>query len=174
MWVLEGHAIIVNMLKVLVHQISLDQFIQKWKSEVDNSAKYLCYRICKHDFSLESYLLKLPIRLRIPLSRFRCRNNRLPIETGYYENVERNLRFCYQCDMQALGHVLFICTFYIQVRNKYLNRCNQSKPVSVFRLFALFNNCNDDDLAKLAEYVRVLMSSLYCLWLKAMIFLSVV
>ena len=38
--------------------------------------------------------------------------------------------------------------------------CNQSKPVSVFRLFALFNNCNDDDLAKLAEYVKVLMSSL--------------
>ena len=39
-------------------------------------------------------------------------------------------------------------------------QCNQSKPVSAFRLFALFNKCNDDDLAKSAEYVRVLMSSL--------------
>ena len=59
--------------------------------------------------------------------------------------------------MQALGdefHALFICPFYNQVRNKYLKQCNQSKPVSVFTLFALFNNCNDDDLAKLAEYVR--------------------
>ena len=90
-WVLEGHEITVNMLKVLVHQISLNQFIQKWRSEVDNSSKCLCYRIYKQDFSLESYLLKLPPRLRIPLSRFRCRNNRLPIETGSYENVERNL-----------------------------------------------------------------------------------
>ena len=65
--------------------------------------------------------------------------------------------------MQALGdefHVLFICPFYSQVRNKYLKKCSQSKPVSVFRLFALFNNCNDDDLAKLAEYVRVVISSL--------------
>ena len=114
-------------------------------------------------FSLESYLLKLPPRLRIPLSRFRCRNNRLLIETGSYENVERNLRFCDKCDMQALGdefHALFICPFYSQVRNKYLKQCNQRKPVSVFRSFSLFNNCNDDDLAKLAEYVRVLMSSL--------------
>ena len=57
-------------------------------------------------------------------------------------------------------HVLFICPFYCQVRNKYQKECTKSKPVSVFRLFALFNNCNDDDLAKLAEYVRVLMSSL--------------
>ena len=56
--------------------------------------------------------------------------------------------------------LVFICPFYSQVRNKYLKQCNQSTSVSVFRLFALFNNCNDDDLAKLAEYVRVLMSSL--------------
>ena len=65
--------------------------------------------------------------------------------------------------MQALGdefYVLFICPFYGLVRNKYLKQCNQSKPVSVFRLFTLFNNCNDDDLAKLTEYVRVLMSRL--------------
>ena len=65
--------------------------------------------------------------------------------------------------MQALGdesHALFISPRYSQVRNKYLKQCNQSKPVSVFRLFVLFNNCNDDNLAQLAEYVRVLMSSL--------------
>ena len=162
MWVLEGHGITVNMLKALVHQISLDQFIRKWRSEVNNSNKCLCYRIYKQDFSLESYLLKLPPRLWIPLSRFRCRNNRLPIETGSYEN-ERNLQFCYKCDMQALSdefHALCICPFYSHVWNKYLKQCNQSKPVSVFRLFALFNDCNDDDLAELAEYIRVLTSSL--------------
>ena len=65
--------------------------------------------------------------------------------------------------MQALGdefHALFISPFYSQLRNKYLKQCNQSKPRSVFRLFSLFNNCNDDDLAKLAEYARVSMSSL--------------
>ena len=118
MWVLEGHGTTINMLKALVHQISLNQFIQKWRSEVNNSSKCLCYRIYKQDFSLESYLLKLPPMLRIPVSRFRCRNNRLPIETGSYENIERNLRFCDKCDMQALGdefHVLFICPFYSQV-----------------------------------------------------------
>ena len=105
-WVLEGHGISVNILKALVHQISLDQFIQKWRLEVDNSSKCLWYRICKQDFRLESYLLKLPPRLRIPLSRFRCRNNILPIESGSYEYVERNLRFCDKCDMQALGDEL--------------------------------------------------------------------
>ena len=71
-WVLEGHGIAVNMLKALVHQISLDQFIQKWRSEVDNSSRCLCYRLYKQDFSLESYLLKLPPRLRIPLLNESC------------------------------------------------------------------------------------------------------
>ena len=33
-WVLEGRGISVNMLKALVHQISLDQFIQKWRLEL--------------------------------------------------------------------------------------------------------------------------------------------
>ena len=44
-WVLEGHGRTINMLKTLVHQVSLDQFIQKWRSEVANSSKCLCYRI---------------------------------------------------------------------------------------------------------------------------------
>ena len=57
-------------------------------------------------------------------------------------------------------HALFICPFYSQVRNKYLKQCNQNKPVLVFRLFVLSDNCNNDDLSKLAEHVRVLMSSL--------------
>ena len=82
---------------------------------LNNSSKCLCYRIYKQDFSLESYLLKLPPRLRIPLSRFRCRNNRLPIETGSYENVERYLRFCDKCDMQALADEFHAFSVYLSI-----------------------------------------------------------
>ena len=47
------------------------------------------------------------------------------------------------------------------LQQEYPKSIRVSSPrVSVFRLFALFNNCNDDHLAKLAEYVRLLMSSL--------------
>ena len=44
-WVLEGRGTIVTMLKVLVHQVSLDQFIQKWRSQDNSASKCLCYRI---------------------------------------------------------------------------------------------------------------------------------
>ena len=42
--------------KGLSDQVSFDQFIQKWRSEVANSSKCLRYRIYKQDFGLERYL----------------------------------------------------------------------------------------------------------------------
>ena len=92
----------VNMLKRLVQQLSIDQFMQNWSSEINNSNKCLCYRVYKQEFGLEKYLLILPLALRIPYTRLRCRNNRLQIEIGSYENSDRELRLCNKCDIQTL------------------------------------------------------------------------
>ena len=39
-------------------------------------------RRCKNTFGFEKYLIKLPLNNRILMTKFRCRNHRLPIEAG--------------------------------------------------------------------------------------------
>ena len=46
----------------------------------------------------ETYLVKLPDNLRIPFTKFCCRNHKLPIEYGIYARVDRNNRLCIHCD----------------------------------------------------------------------------
>ena len=43
-------------LKNYVKQNLNDQFLQGWKSDVENSSKSLCYRIYKTNFGYEKYL----------------------------------------------------------------------------------------------------------------------
>ena len=43
----------------------------------------------------------------------RTSSHNLPIETGRYQNLNRNERFCSMCDLNEIGselHVLFICS----------------------------------------------------------------
>jgi hypothetical protein len=65
-----------------VNQILKDQYIQKWHSEINESSKGLCYRIYKTIFSMESYLVNMPKKLRTSMIKFRTTNHHFPIETG--------------------------------------------------------------------------------------------
>jgi hypothetical protein len=150
----------VNKLKRLVRQLSIDQFIQKWSSEINNSNKCLCYRIYKQDFGLDKYLVTLPLALRIPYTRFRCRNNRLQVEIGSYENIDRELRLCNMCDMQTLGdefHALIICPSFSLLPNRYLGLPTPTHPISIFKLYTLFNRYDNEQLFNLAKYIREIM-----------------
>ena len=64
-----------------------DHFIQKWHESIPESRKYINYRIFKNHFKLEKYLVDLPDKLCKILTKFRCRNHRLPIERGCHENI---------------------------------------------------------------------------------------
>ena len=57
---------------------------------------------------MKTYLVKLPVSLRISLTKFRFSNHKLPIERGIYENLECSERKCNVC--HVLGdelHFLF-------------------------------------------------------------------
>ena len=48
------------------------------------------YRIYKDIFSFEDHLIQLPDdNLRVVLTKFRCRNNKMPVEIGVRNNVQR-------------------------------------------------------------------------------------
>ena len=70
---------------------------------------------------METYLLKLPVSLRIPLTKFRVSNHKLPIGRGRYENLGRSERKCNVC--HVLGdefHFLFQCSIFNDERNLLL------------------------------------------------------
>ena len=99
------------------------QFVQKWNSDVQVSPKCINYRIFKTEFKIEPYITELQPRSYITLSRFRTTNNRLPIERGRWENVDRLQRFCNLCTGNMLGdefHYLLECTYFTEERKKYL------------------------------------------------------
>ena len=74
----------------------------------------------KQEFGIEKYLLDLPFRLRIHVTKFRCRNSKLAIEIGSYNGIVRHERYC---EMRVLGdkfHALFICPAFAQLRKNIL------------------------------------------------------
>ena len=57
--------------------------------------------------------------LRIPFIKIRTCNHRLPIETGRWSNIDRNLRMCTMCDRKSIGdeyHYIMECTYFSNER----------------------------------------------------------
>ena len=80
----------------------------------------------KSDISLEFYITLPPMKLRTVFSRFRCRNHKLPVETGIYKNIPRSERVCVKyvkCTQSEIGdefHYIFNCSFLlIRVAHTY-------------------------------------------------------
>jgi hypothetical protein len=98
-------------LNFTVKQNLTDEFIQNWFNQIENSSSGEFYGIFKIEFNLEMYLLKLLPHERIMISKFRCCNYKLPIETGICSNTPREERICHLCNV-GLGtefHFLFEC-----------------------------------------------------------------
>jgi hypothetical protein len=70
----------IEWLKNMVHEKCKDQYVQSWYSAVREGSKCINYRILKLSHVFEPYLLTLPQKYRTVLTKFRCRNNKLPIE----------------------------------------------------------------------------------------------
>ena len=71
---------------------------------------------------LEKYLIEFSVKSYITLAKFRTTNNRLPIEKGRWDNIERNQRFCPLCNCYLIGdefHYLFQCEFFKDSRQTY-------------------------------------------------------
>ena len=75
--------------------------------------KCINYRIFKTNFVLGKYLIELSVK-SYTLAKFRTTNNRLPIEKGRWDNIERSQRFCPLCNCNLIGdefHLLFQSEF---------------------------------------------------------------
>ena len=86
-----------------VEQRLQDQFKQFCLSEINTSAKTLCYRIYNTEVKFKNYFNILPSYYMHTLCKFRCGSHRLPIETGRWRGVSRNDRLCHLCNLEDIG-----------------------------------------------------------------------
>ncbi len=144
----------VQYLGEIVKRRLQDQFIQKWHSDVWNSAKSTTYRALKQEWGQEKYLISLPSNLRIPICRLKCSNHKLPIEVGRYTNIPREERLCTICHQNTLGdeyHLVLECPFFVDLRRKFIPSFFYTRP-SMFKLGMLFNS-NARTMKKLSLFI---------------------
>ena len=111
-WVQQAENIDVNQFKAAFKERMFNQYVQVWKTTISESRKCLLYKELKVNFKLESYLYKVPFCLSRYLLKFRTCNHRLAIETGRYVNIERNERYCNNCNLNTIGdefHLFYEC-----------------------------------------------------------------
>ena len=137
----------------------MDQYIQKWLSEIDNTDKhiYTNYRMYKDTFACEAYLTVLPINQAVSLIRFRTLNNRLPVQVERFCNISRFQRVCTKCDMNDVGdeyHVLFVCPCFSQHRSQYIPGFYWKKP-SALKFSALFSTGKKKILSNLVKFIGI-------------------
>ena len=70
-----------------------------WLNQIENSSRGEFYGIFKNEFNLEKYLLKLIPHERNMITKFRCSNSKLPIETGRWSMTPREERICHLCNV---------------------------------------------------------------------------
>jgi hypothetical protein len=84
-------------LKLTGKQKLTDQFIQKWYNLIATSSRGNCNGQFKMEFKLENYLLKLSPNERALITKLRCCNLKIPVETGRWVNIPREERICHLC-----------------------------------------------------------------------------
>ena len=69
--------------------------MQEWNSSRANSSKLKLYNQVKTELGFELYLTHINVKkLRAAMSRFRCSNYILKIETGRYDGTNEENRYC--------------------------------------------------------------------------------
>ena len=63
-----------------------DMYQQEWHSQVLAKSSCTLYRTFKTNFEMEKYLSLLECGDRINISRFRCRNTKIPVVSMGYSN----------------------------------------------------------------------------------------
>ena len=136
--------------KAVVKLKLTDQYHQQWGSNICNSNGCAIYRIIKHYFKMEKYLLVLPPNLSRPLCTFFTCNHLLPIQQGRYSGIDRQERFCTLGDCNDIWgefHYLFKCTFFQKARLKFISRYYFVRP-NTLKMDQLFNLTSHAKLIK--------------------------
>ena len=156
-WIYQGALNVnFNWFKEKTKRCLKDQYLQSWYSHVDTDDICFSYRMFKNSFGQEPYISLLPYDCVIALIKFRTTNNALPVNKLRFNRIVRNERLCTKCDLQEVGdefHYLFVCPYFLNVRNNCLtSRYFRIRP-NVYKFNLLFSTKNKKQLIKLKHFV---------------------
>jgi hypothetical protein len=152
----------LNQFKMTIRQRLKDQFLQSWRSELQENRVCVNYCLFKENFCLENYLIKLSHSLRQSFLKFRVSNHRLPIQTGRINDIPSCERLCTLCHLNEIGdefHYLFICQNenICNSRKRHLSKYFQHH-CNVLKFKSLMNIENNAKLIHLAKFVADILT----------------
>ena len=108
--------------KTVFEETMFANLVDNWKSDINRvnakrgngRNKLRMYRLLKQDFGTEKYLSILNRSYRSAMSKFRSGTAPIRIETGRYEGVPADERFCPFCPdlVESETHVILSCNIY--------------------------------------------------------------
>ena len=116
----------------------------------------------KKVYGIEEYLVKLNKNNHICLSKFRTGNNKLPVITSRYNQIDRKEEHCCtKCNDGLIGdeyHVLLQCQSQdiVQLRNKYIPEYYRLQP-NHFKFVMLMQSRNVGLLTNLVQFINALL-----------------
>ena len=135
-----------------INQKLRDSFLSEWYQKVDTD---LNYRLFKHRFEFEQYLLMIPEQYRWYFISFRTRNHRLPVETGRWQNIELQERKCNLCS-NAVGdefHYMLMCDKLKEQRQNFLKACFYKRP-NTLKYDSLMTSKNTKILTSVSKFIK--------------------
>ena len=133
-----------------------DTYIQMWSQQSKDSSKACNYHLYKPNFGFESYIDNLPLCYRIPLTKFRTANHKLPIEKGRYTNLQIEQRNCCLCNLDNIGdeyHFLFECPALSDLRKKYISKYYITNP-NFYKYSQLLSVKGGKKLLNLSKFIK--------------------
>jgi hypothetical protein len=143
--------------KLAIKQQLCDQFIQKWFSDLDNSAREFYKVVRKKILNLNSTLLDYQKQDRVYITKLRTSNLKLSIESGRWNNIAKELRLCSYCN-KKIGdeyHILFTCSNdrIVQLRQKHIPNYYWNPPV-IYKMEGLFRLWNNQLMTNISRFIK--------------------
>ena len=132
--------------------------MQKWLDEVNTNRSFLNYRLFKQNLIFEPYLIKLPFYYRLSFSKFRCKQNKLPINKHRFDknDVDTTCQLCNLGDIGDEFHYLLICNYFNRERKLYIDDYYY-RPPNTIKMFELFNLTHVATLINLCKFLKLIM-----------------
>lgn len=149
----------VDSLKSIVGKKLKDNFVAKWRAELNRMSSCDVYVNFKPEFKLEDYLIYLQPILRRVICALRTNNTRLPKVVGRFTNTPRELRYCTLCPNENLFgdeyHILLECKnpLIVTLRNKYIPNVYTRNP-SMQKCINLLGSADKPVIRKLAFFLK--------------------
>ena len=133
---------------------------QNWYEQLFKNSCCHTYRCFKENLQFEKYLTELTFREKIMLTKFRCNNNRLPVNKNRFigDDIDKLCPLCNSGDRGDEFHYLFLCDNFNLERGIYLKKYYFEKP-NTLKMKHLFSNTNKNILKNLVKFISVIMAN---------------